>query len=51
MKDFIRLTDLQSSEVYEIFNIADEISIGKYNGFLNGKVLFCTFLLQVSEPG
>ena len=42
MKDLIRLTDLQSSEVYEIFNIADEISKGKYSGFLNGKsvVLF-----------
>ncbi len=42
MKDLIRLTDLQSGEVYEIFNIADEIMAGKYNGFLNGKsvVLF-----------
>jgi len=37
MKDLTRLTDLQLSEVYEIFNIADEISTGKYNGFLNGK--------------
>ncbi len=37
MKNLIRLTDLRSSEVYEIFNIADGISTGKYNGFLNGK--------------
>lgn len=37
MKDLIRLTDLQSGEVCEIFNIADEISTGKYSGFLNGK--------------
>lgn len=37
MKNLIRLTDLQSSEVYEVFNIADKISTGKYNGFLNGK--------------
>lgn len=37
MKNLIRLTDLQSDEVYEIFNIADEISKGKYSGFLNGK--------------
>lgn len=37
MKDLTRLTDLQSSEVYEIFNIADEINTGKYSGFLNGK--------------
>lgn len=42
MKHFIRLTDLRSSEIYEIFHIADEISDGKYNGFLNRKsvVLF-----------
>ncbi len=42
MKDFIRLTDLRAGEVYEIFHIADEISAGKYNGFLQGKsaVLF-----------
>lgn len=37
MKHFIRLTDLRSSEIYEIFHIADEINDGKYNGFLNGK--------------
>lgn len=42
MKDLIRLTDLQSDDVYEIFHIADEISTGKYKSFLNGKsvVLF-----------
>lgn len=42
MKDLIRLTDLQVSEIYEIFRIADEVGTGKYNGFLNGKsaVLF-----------
>ena len=42
MKDLIRLTDLQSSDVYKIFHIADEISAGKYKSFLNGKsvVLF-----------
>lgn len=37
MKNLTRLTDLQSGEVYEIFNIADKISTGKYSGFLNGK--------------
>ncbi|MDE5782662.1 MAG: peptide transporter [Lachnospiraceae bacterium] len=37
MKNLTRLTNLQSDEVYEIFNIADEISTRKYNGFLNGK--------------
>lgn len=43
MKDLIRLTDLQSSQVYEIFKIADEISTGKYNGFLNGKSVVLYF--------
>lgn len=42
MKHFVRLTDLQSSQLYEIFHIADEINDGKYSSFLNGKsaVLF-----------
>lgn len=51
MKDLIRLTDLQSSEVYEIFNLADEISTGKYHGFLNGKSAILYFPLQVSGRG
>lgn len=37
MKDLIRLTDLQSKEIYKIFNIADEICEGKYKDFLKGK--------------
>lgn len=42
MKNLTRLTDLLKDEIYEIFHIADEISTGKYRGFLNGKsaVLF-----------
>ena len=42
MKNLIRLTDLQADDIYEIFRIADEISAGKYSGFLGGKsvVLF-----------
>lgn len=42
MKHFIRLTDLQPGELYEIFHITDEINDGKYSGFLNSKsvVLF-----------
>lgn len=43
MKDLIRLTDLRSSEVYEIFNIADEINAGKYCGFLDGKSVILFF--------
>lgn len=42
MKDFLRLTDLKSNDIYEIFYIADEINTGKYHDFLRGKsvVLF-----------
>ncbi len=42
MRDMIRLTDLQADDIYEIFQIADEISAGKYSGFLGRKsvVLF-----------
>jgi len=43
MKDLIRLTELQSGDVYEIFNIADEISNGKYNGLLHGKSVILFF--------
>lgn len=43
MKDLIRLTDLQSGDVYEIFHIADEISTGKYKSFLNGKSIVLFF--------
>ena len=42
MKDLIRLTNLCSSDIFEIFRIADDVSIGKYNDILKGKsaVLF-----------
>ena len=42
MKNLIRLTDMQPSDIYKIFNIADEINAGKYSDFLKGKsvVLF-----------
>ncbi|MCH5258054.1 MAG: peptide transporter [Lachnospiraceae bacterium] len=42
MRTLLRLTDLQPSDIYEIFHIADEIKMGKYTDFLNGKsaVLF-----------
>lgn len=42
MKNFLRLTDLQVGEIYEIFHIADEINAGKHQDFLKGKsaVLF-----------
>lgn len=37
MKHLLRLTDLQASDVYEIFHMADKIREGKYDGFLGGK--------------
>lgn len=37
MKDLLRLTDLRSSDVYEIFDIADKINAGMYREFLKGK--------------
>lgn len=42
MKHLLRLTDLRSGEIYEIFHIADEIYAGKYRDRLRGKsvVLF-----------
>lgn len=42
MKNLIRLTDYQSSDIYDIFNIADEVGQGKYIDILKGKsvVLF-----------
>lgn len=42
MKNLLRFTDLQSSEIYEIFALADELGAGAYRDFLKGKsvVLF-----------
>ena len=45
MKNLIRLTDYTVNEIYEIFNIADEILQGKYKDILNGK----TFVLFFSN--
>ena len=43
MKNFVRLTDLQPEDVYEIFRIADEINSGKYKWFLSGKSVILFF--------
>ena len=42
MKNLIRLTDYCANDIYDIFHIADEISVGKYADILKGKwvVLF-----------
>ena len=37
MKNLLRLTDLQASDIYEIFHIVDDINAGKYDGFLREK--------------
>ncbi len=43
MKDLIKLADFTSDDVYEIFNIADEIQQGKYRNFLNNKSIILFF--------
>ena len=42
MKNLIRLTDYLANDIYDIFHIADELSVGKYADILKGKcvVLF-----------
>ena len=42
MKNLIRLTDYHTSDIYDIFNITDEVGQGKYKDILKGKsvVLF-----------
>lgn len=42
MRNFIRLTELSVSDIYKIFDTADELNAGKYPDILNGKsaVLF-----------
>lgn len=37
MKSLIRLTDLSANDIYDIFQIADEINAGKYSEYLKGK--------------
>lgn len=43
MRNLIRLTDLKSKEIYDIFNIADEIQQGKYRNILKGKSVILFF--------
>ena len=42
MKNLIRLTDYHTNDIYDIFNIADEVGQVKYKDILKGKsvVLF-----------
>ena len=43
MKNLIRLTDYKAKDVYEIFDIADEIIQGKYKDILNWKTVVLFF--------
>ena len=43
MKNLIRLNDYKAKDVYEIFDIADEIIQGKYKDILNGKTVVLFF--------
>lgn len=37
MKDMIRLTDYKADDIYDIFQLTDEVRQGKYQDFLKGK--------------
>lgn len=43
MKSLIRLTDYLVNDIYDIFHIADELSIGKYADILRGKCVILFF--------
>jgi ornithine carbamoyltransferase len=43
LKSLVRLTELKSSEIYDIFRISDEIHSGKYNEILKGKSVILFF--------
>lgn len=43
MKNFVRLTDYTISDIYDIFDIADEVSQGKYKDILKGKTVVMFF--------
>lgn len=43
MKNFIRLTDFTSDDIFGIFRIADDLNNGKYNDFFKGKSVVMFF--------
>ncbi|MCR0411427.1 hypothetical protein MKC77_00590 [[Clostridium] innocuum] len=43
MRKLIRLTDYSKSDIYEIFEIADDLLKGKYKNFLKGKTVVMFF--------
>ena len=49
MKNIIRLTDYHANDIYDIFNITDEVEQEKYKDILKGKSVVLFFLIPVSE--
>lgn len=43
MRELIRLTDYSKSDIYEIFEIADDLLKGKYKNFFKGKTVVMFF--------
>lgn len=43
MQNLIRLTDYTANDIYDIFEIADEVQQGKYNNILKGKSIVMFF--------
>lgn len=43
MKSLIRLTDYTKGDIYDIFQIADEVKLGKYSDILKGKTVVLFF--------
>lgn len=43
MRELIRLTDYSKSDIYEVFEIADDLLKGKYKNFLKGKTVVMFF--------
>lgn len=51
LKNLIRLTDYHAKDIYDIFNIADEVVLENYKDILKGKSFVLFFLIQVLEHG
>ncbi|MBE5875981.1 MAG: peptide transporter [Lachnospiraceae bacterium] len=43
MKHFVRLTDYNAEDIFDVFRIADEIKLGKYTDILKGKCVVMFF--------
>ena len=43
MKNFIRLTDFDKNDIYDIFQLTDEVRKGPYRNFLKGNSIILFF--------